>query len=184
MIAVARTSLAGSARRAGRGLITGPAGPPDPAGQLLGRVSVLPVLLLMAWLLAGLPLLLLGVFTPVLMLLLAAPLAVLLVAAGLRWIPGLRPAPAAESPDPAAERARTPWWAAAAVIVIAVAFGADQMIYHAQQLIVMRDPAAYIQFGNWIAGHGSLPIPQARAAFGATHHLLSFDSFASYQVGG
>ena len=191
MIAVARTSLAGSARRAGRGLITGPAGPADPAGQLLGRLSVLPVLLLMAWLLAGLPLLLLGVFTPVLMLLLAAPLAVLLAAAGLRWIPGLRPqpaaespAPAAESPDPAAEPARTPWWAAATVIVIAVAFGADQMIYHAQQLIVMRDPAAYIQFGNWIAGHGSLPIPQDRAAFGGTHHLLTFDSFASYQVGG
>ena len=111
MIAVARTSLAGSARRAGRGLITGPAGPDDPAGQLLGRLSVLPVLLLMAWLLPGLPLLLLGVFTPVLMLLLAAPLAVLIVAAGLRWIPGLRPQPAgsaAESPDRSAEPARTP----------------------------------------------------------------------------
>ena len=68
---------------------------------------MLPVLLLMAWLLAGLPLLLLGVFTPVLMLLLAAPLAVLLVAAELRWIPGLRPQPGAASPDPA-EQHRTP----------------------------------------------------------------------------
>ena len=70
------------------------------------------------------------------------------------------------------------------MIAIAVAFGIDQLIYHAQQLIVMRDPAAYIQFGNWIAAHGSLPIPQDRAAFGGTHHLLTFDSFASFQVGG
>ena len=38
----------------------GPAGRPDTAGRLLGRLSVLPALLVMAWLLAGLPLLLLG----------------------------------------------------------------------------------------------------------------------------
>ena len=44
-------------------------------------------------------------------------------------------------------------------------------------------PAAYIQFGNWLAAHGSLPVPQDRAAFGGAHHLLTFDSFASYQVG-
>ncbi len=196
MIAAARTTLADSARRAGRGLVTSPAGPGDPAGLALTRLTVLPVLLVMAWLLAGLPLLLLGAFTPVLMLLLATPLAVLLAAAGLRWIPGLRPEPGAGHPDPAAQAgpsgqpgttaapAGTSWWAVAAVLAIAVAFGIDQLIYHAQQLIVMRDPAAYIQFANWIAGHGSLPIPQDRAAFGGTHHLLTFDSFASFQVGG
>ena len=70
------------------------------------------------------------------------------------------------------------------MIVIAAGFGVDQMIYHAQQLIVMRDPASYIQFANWIAGHGSLPIPLDRAAFGGPHDVLTFDSFAFYQVGG
>ena len=93
MIAVARTSLAGSARRAATSLIPGPdgsAGPADPAGQLLGRLSVLPALLVLAWLLAGLPLLLLGWFTPLLTLLISVPLAAVLVPAGLRWIPGLR----------------------------------------------------------------------------------------------
>ena len=205
MIAVARTSLAGSARRAATGLIPGPDGPTDPAGQLLSRLSVLPALLVLAWLLAGLPLLLLGVFTPALTLLLSVPVAAALMLAGLRWIPGLSqgpgpgqasgltPAPgtaaapgSGQTRDQAdsASASRTPWWAVAAVIGIAAAFGLDQMIYHAQQLIVMRDPAAYIQFGNWIAGHGSLPIPQDRAAFGGTHHVLSFDSFASYQIGG
>jgi hypothetical protein len=221
VIAVARTSLAGSARRAATSLIPGPAGPgglggpADPAGQLLARLSVLPALLVLAWLLAGLPLLLLGAFTPVLMLVISVPLAAVLVVAGLRWIPGLRkdpglppasgPAPGtapvhgtasahgtASVPEPgrppepggSAASAGTPWWAVAAVIVIAAGFGADQMIYHAQQLIVARDPGAYIQFANWIAGHGSLPIPQDRAAFGGTHHVLTFDSFASYPIGG
>ena len=70
------------------------------------------------------------------------------------------------------------------MIVIAAGFGVNQMIYHAQQLIVMRDPASYIQFANSIAGHGSLPVPPDRAAFGGPHDVLTFDSFAFYQVGG
>jgi hypothetical protein len=152
----------------------------DRAGRLLGRVSVLPALLVMAWLLAGLPLLLLGHFTPALMLGVSVPLAVVLGAFGLRWIPGRWQGPL---PLRRPEQARTPWWAVAGVIAVAVAFGVDQMIYHSQFLIVMRDPGSYVQYGNWIAHHGSLPIPQDRAAFGSASHLLSFQSFAYYQVG-
>ncbi|HUY46350.1 MAG TPA: hypothetical protein VMV92_11565 [Streptosporangiaceae bacterium] len=152
----------------------------DTAGRLLGRLTVLPALLVMAWLLAGLPLLMLGVFTPVLMLVVSVPLAVLLVIYGLRWIPGRWPDPLqADTPG----RAGTPWWALAGVIVVAVAFGVDQMIYHSQQIIVMRDPASYIQFANWISHHHSLPIPQDLAAFGGRHRGVSFASFAFYQVG-
>jgi hypothetical protein len=154
--------------------------PPDAAGRLLGRLSVLPALLVMAWLLVGLPLLLAGAFTPVLMVVLSVPLAVLLVAFGLRWTPGRR---TDAEPAPGPEAARTPWWTVAGVVVIAVAFGVDQLIYHSQFIIVTRDPASYIQFANWISHHGSLPIPQDRAAFGGTHHVLSFASFAYYQVG-
>ena len=118
---------------------------------------MLPALLVMAWLLAGLPLLLAGVFTPVLMLVLSVPLAAVLLVLGLRWLP-------ARWPERACRRrpgqAGTPWWAVVAVIAVAVAFGVDQMIYHSQQIIVTRDPASYIQFANWISQHGSLPIPQ------------------------
>ena len=154
--------------------------PPDAAGRLLGRLSVLPALLAMAWLLAGLPLLLAGRFTPVLMLVVAVPLAAVLCYLGLRWIPGRwQSALPAQGP----RQARTPWWAVAGVIAVAAAFGAHQLIYHSQQIIVQRDPASYIQFAAWIAHHGSLPIPQARAAFGGTHQLLHFDSLAFYQVG-
>jgi hypothetical protein len=153
----------------------------DRAGRLFGRLSVLPALLVMAWLLAGLPLLLLGHFTPTLMLVVSLPLAVILVVLGLRWIPGRWQGPL---PVRKPEYARTPWWAVAGVIAVAVAFGVDQMIYHSQFIIVMRDPASYLQYGNWIAHHGSLPIPQDRAAFGSTSHVLSFQSFAFYQVRG
>jgi hypothetical protein len=152
----------------------------DTAGRLLGRLTVLPALLVMAWLLAGLPLLLLGVFTPVLMLVVSVPLAVVLVGYGLRWIPGQW-----HSPLPIGQpgRAGTPWWALAAVVAIALGFGAEQMVYHSQQIIVMRDPASYIQFANWIARHHSLPIPQDRSAFGGPHPGLFFYSSAFFQVG-
>jgi hypothetical protein len=176
----AKPETAGSAAGDAGG---GPAaGLPDPAGQLLARLSVLPALLVMAWLLAGFLLLLIGRFTPVLALAGSVPVAVVLVLLGLRWIP----APSAGVwPVRAAEKARTPWWAAAGVVVVAVAFGADQVVYHSQFIIVIRDPASYFQFAEWISRHGSLPIPQDRAAFGGAHSsLLKFSSFAYYQVGG
>jgi hypothetical protein len=170
----------------------------DTAGRLLARLSVLPALLVTAWLLAGLPLLLAHQFAPVPMLVVSVPLAVALVAGGLWWIPGLRwigdrwpdamPGGAPEQarsaePAPSARRARTPWWAVAGVIAVAVAFGVDQMIYHTQQILVLRDPASYLNFGYWIAHHGSLPIPQSRAAFGPSHTGLSFGTAAFFQVG-
>jgi len=177
----AQTEAAGSpAPRVAEG--AGPAvHPGDAAGRLLCRLSVLPAMLVMAWLLVGLPLLLAGAFTAVLMVVLSVPAAIGLVAASWRWIPGRW-----QGAEPAQEReqARTPWWTVAALVAVAIAFGVDQFIYHAQFIIVTRDPASYIQFANWIAHHGSLPIPQDRAAFGGTAHVLSFQSFAFYQRGG
>ena len=155
--------------------------PPDPAARLLGRLSVLPALLVMAWLLAGLPLLLAGQFRPVLMLAISVPLAAVMVVLGLRWTPGrsLRVLPA-RTPD----QSRTPAWAVLGVLAVAGAFGLDQLIFHSQFIIVIRDPASYLQYGYWISHHGSLPIPQDAAAFGGTHNgVLTFNSFAYYQVG-
>ncbi len=163
------------------------AGPDDVAGRLLGRMSVLPALLAMSWLLAGFPLLFIGHFTPVLTLLLAVLVAVVLVPLGLRWIPSPSPEawPARQPADMRRpHQQRTPWWAVAAVLAIAFAFGVDQVIYHSQFVIVMRDPASYFQFAEWISRHGSLPIPQDRAAFGSVHSSsFDFSSFAYYQVG-
>jgi len=177
----AQTEAAGSpASGVAEGVGTA-AQPGDAAGRLLCRLSVLPALLVMAWLLAGLPLLLAGAFTTAAVVVLSVPAAIGLVAAGWRWIPGRR-----QGGGPAREReqARTPWWTVAAVLAVAIAFGVDQFIYHSQFIIVTRDPASYIQFANWIAHHGSLPIPQDRAAFGGAAHVLSFHSFAFYQRSG
>ncbi|MBV9205804.1 MAG: hypothetical protein JO037_10490, partial [Actinobacteria bacterium] len=119
----------------------------DTVGCLLGRLSVLPALVVMAWLLAGLPLLLAHRFTPRLMLAVWVPLAVVLVVLGLRWIPGLGRIPGrwpAALPDGTHGPERTPWWTMAGVIAVAVAFGVDQMIYRSQMILVMRDPASYL----------------------------------------
>jgi hypothetical protein len=154
---------------------------PDSAGRLLARLSVLPALLVMSWLLAGFPLLLIGHFRPVLTLVLAIPLAAVLVPLGLRWSPASAPGTrSSRSP----EKARTPWWAVAALLAVVVAFTVDQAIYHSQFIIVNRDPASYFQFAEWISRHGSLPIPQDRAAFGGAHGgIFDFSSWAYYQVG-
>jgi hypothetical protein len=149
---------------------------PDAPGRLLGRLTVLPAVILVAWLAGGLPLLLLGWFTPVLMLVVCVPLAAVLAAACWRWAPGLP----GGWPGPAG----TPWWAVVALIAVAVAFGADQVAFHSQQIIVERDPASYIQFGSWIAGHHSLPIPMDGNAFGPARQFLRFDSSAFYQAQG
>lgn len=156
-------------------------GAPDPAGRLLGRLSVLPTLLVMSWLLVGFSLLLMGHFTPALTLAVWVPVAAVFVLIGLRWIPA--PSPGAW-PARSPANARTPWWTVAAVLAVAIAFGADQVVYHSQFIIVMRDPASYFQFAEWISRHGSLPIPQDGAAFGGPHaNVMTFRSFAFYQVG-
>jgi hypothetical protein len=151
--------------------------PGNRAALLLARLSVLPALLVTGWLIVGLPLLMAGVFTPVLMLVLSIPVMAILGYAGWRALAGWPGGQAPKLPGGSA-----PWWSVIAVIVIAVAFGADQMIFHSQFIIITRDPASYVQFGSWISGHGSLPIPQDNAAFGFSHDV-SFQSAAYYQVG-
>src|SRR5260370_30742514 len=79
---------------AGLADVGGPAADPgDAAGRLLGRLSVLPALVVTAWLLAGLPLLLAGHFSAAVMLVVSVPLAVVLVAARPRRVPAPLHAP-------------------------------------------------------------------------------------------
>jgi len=141
------------------------------AGQVLARVTLLPPLLLMAWLVPGLPLLLAGQFTIGLMLALSVPLAIALVVAVFVFAPVPWP------------HRRTPWWTVAALAAVAVGFGVWQAAMHSQQVIVRRDPATYLQFAYWIARHGSLPIPQLRSVFGGGLPGLSFASLGFYQHG-
>ena len=137
-------------------------------GRFLARVTALPAIALSAWLLVAFPLLVLGWFTPVLGLFLGLP--AILVACALlpRLIPDL-------------DEDHVPWWPVLAVLVITVAFIAVQIAYHAEALVIRRDPASYAMYTAWIAENGYLPIPQQRELIAGEDSALGYQSLAYYQ---
>ncbi|TMR92730.1 hypothetical protein [Nonomuraea basaltis] len=139
------------------------------AGRVLAVMSVVPVVAVAGWLLAGVPLLLLGWFHPVPAILLGAGLTFLLGRYGLRRLP---------------ETVEATGWHTAAVVGVAAASAMFNGILHTEQLIVRRDPATYAQYAVWLAEHGSLPIPFDLAAFGGPDPALRFDSMGFYQYDG
>jgi hypothetical protein len=177
--------------------------------MLFAAVTILPSLLVMAWLIPGLPLLLAGRFAGIPMIVISVPLAVALIVMTLRELPsawphGIRdawdqsravsggPGEAAAQPErgsgePGPGRDRppvdVPWWALAGTLVVAAGFAVWQLAENSQQIIVLRDPATYLQFAYWIAGHGSTHIPESLQAFGGAHQGLTFSSLGFFQVG-
>jgi hypothetical protein len=153
---------------------------PDVAGVALARLTTLPVLLIVAWLLPGLPLLLAGDFVPVPMLLISAPLLVALVANGLRVVPGRWPR---LIPGKARDRDWTSWFGLMATVAVAAGFAAWQLVEHSESVVVLRDQGAYLQTAYWLAQHGSLPISQSLQAFGGAHPGLDFSSIGFFAHG-
>jgi len=146
---------------------------------------VLPAILVLAWLLPGLPLLLAGDFAPVPVLLIAVPLAVVLVVAlaangGLSFVPG---GWLAGVPGPARRRAWGSWWGTGGTVAAAAGFTAWQLLENSPAVIVTRDPGGYLQAGYWIAQHGSLPIPVSLGAFGGAQPGLGFSSIGFFAHG-
>ncbi|SDH77850.1 hypothetical protein [Nonomuraea jiangxiensis] len=138
-------------------------------GRVLAAISVVPALAVAGWMLAGLPLLLLGWFAPVPLVLLGLPAAGLLCWAGTRRLGKV----------PAATPSQV-----AGVVAVAVAAGAFNLVMHSEQLLVRRDPATYAQYAAWIAGHGSLPVPAQAQAFGGADRWLEFASVGFYPADG
>ena len=81
------------------------------AGRSFARLTVVPPLLVIAWLVPGIPLLLAGRFLPIPMVLIAAPLAAILMVATFRETPGRWPGPARAAGDAQQSPARawTAW---------------------------------------------------------------------------
>ena len=153
----------------------------DKAGLLLGRLTVLPALVLLPFLLTSFPLLLVGYFKPVPVIVLWLALTALVVPYVWRRVPSVTGAP--DWGTAGAGRAKpTPRWVLWSLAVIAVAFGVFQGIYHSEFVIVQLDAASYMEFATWISKHGSLPIPQDTAAFGHASGI-TFWSAAFYNVG-
>ena len=149
------------------------------AAGLFGAVTVVPALLAAAWLLPGLPLLLEGRLTAPPLVFMFSPLAVGLCYFALRQQPARWPGFRTEPP----QRAAVPWWAVAATVAVAAGFAVWQIAERTQQVIVLGDPATYLQTASWIARHGSLPIPYSPEAFGGTHPGLTFASASYYPAG-
>ncbi|MBO3745092.1 hypothetical protein J5X84_03360 [Streptosporangiaceae bacterium NEAU-GS5] len=137
------------------------------AGGVLAVVSAVPALAVAGWLLAGLPLLLLGWFGPLPMAVTGLAAIALLCVYGLGRLPETVEAGASQT---------------AAVVAIAVASGVFNGFFRGEQLIVRRDPATYAQYAIWIAEHGSLPIPYGD--FGGADPALRFDSMGFYDYHG
>src|SRR5215469_15369706 len=146
--------------------------PGDAAGVLLARLTALPAVLLLAWLIPGVPLLLAHAFEPAPMLLISVPLAAVFVVVGLRVVPAGSPRllPAGRT----REAGWTRWFGLLATVAIVAGLTAWQLTESSQALIVVRDPGTYLQAGYWIAQHGSLPIPQTLTVFGGAQPGLHF----------
>ncbi len=142
--------------------------------MLLARLTVLPAVLLLAWLIPGVPLLLGHVFRPAPAVLIAVPVAVVLVVAGLRVVPAAWPRRL--SVHRHAEPGWATWFGLLATVAIVAGLTGWQLTESSAALIVVRDPGVYLQTGYWIAQHGSLPIPDTLSAFGGAHPGLNFAS--------
>ncbi len=153
--------------------------PEDIAASALARLTTLPALLMMAWLIPGLPLLLAGDFVPIPMLLISAPLLVALVANGLRVVPSAWPRLVPGRRD----RGWTSWFGLMATVAVAAGFAAWQFVEHSESVVVLRAQGVYLQTGYWLAQHGSLPIPQSLHAFGGAHAGLGFSSIGFFTHG-
>jgi hypothetical protein len=100
--------------------------------------------------------------------------------------PGQAPTADAESPAGATARPKpdVPWWALIATLIVAIGFAVWQLAENSQQVIVLRDPASYLQFAYWIAQQGTTHIPESLAAFGGSHPGMTFGSLGFFQSGG
>jgi hypothetical protein len=148
------------------------------SGLTFSRLTLLPAMLVMAWLLPAIPLLLAGSFELAPMLLISIPLALFLIVVCLRRVPGHWPMSAQAKPGPGSP---APLWSLLATVAVAAGFIAWQFVMRSQQLIVTRDPGVYLQFGYWIAQHGSVSIPVSASSFGGAHAGLGFSSIGFVQ---
>jgi len=152
----------------------------DALGRAFGRLTVLPVICVVAWLFTGLPLLLAGKFLPVPVLLISAPLATAIAVNVLQRTPGWWPA---ELPGQGRDRGWMPGFGLLGSGFVAGGFVGWQLAKNSPSIIATRTPGAYFQAGYWIAQHGSLPIPGSLSAFGGAHQGLHLSSIGFFSAG-
>lgn len=164
-------------------------------GWLFAAITQLPALLAIAWLVPGTAMLVAGRLLPAAILIIFVPLALALCYFAMRQLPLSWPRfgdpqdtdERTDDSRPAVQswrrrRPAVPAGALLATVAIAVGFAVWQVARDSQQVFVVSDPGAYLQYGYWIALHGSAKIPQSAAAFGSVTGL-NFASTDFYQAG-
>ena len=133
-------------------------------GRVFAAVTLLPALLAVAWLVPGAGLLLAGRLLPAPMVIISGTLAVALCYFAMRRLPTGWPR------FGGAERG-VPAGALFLMMVIAAGFGLWQALFRSGQVFAGSDPGAYLQYGYWIATHGTARIPESAASFGGAPGL-------------
>jgi hypothetical protein len=159
-------------------------------GWLFAALTMLPALLAIAWLVPGFAMLLAGRLIPVPMVIIFVPLAAALCYFTMRQIPVSWPQfppggqEAAQPRAPSGKRPDVTAGTLIATIVIAVAFAVWQVVRISPQVFVSGDSGVYLQYGYWIAVHGTARIPETAAAFGQrTGAGLNFGSVGFFPNG-
>jgi hypothetical protein len=144
-------------------------------GRAFAAITVAPALLAVAWLLPGTGMLLAGRLRAVPMVIVFAPLAVALCYFAMGRLPTRWPRFGEAEPEAARAGARPKADASAvallAMLAIAAGFGVWQAVLRSEQVFVTSDPGIYLQYGYWIAGHGTARIPESTSAFGGAQGL-------------
>ena len=162
-------------------------------GRAFGVLTMAPALLAVALLVPGTAMLLAGRLLPLPVLIIFVPLAVALCYFGMRGLPVQWPqfgrldvaadAAPADGPDADGRRVGVPAGALLATIAIAAGFGVWQAAFRSEQLFSVGDPSVYLQYGYWIAKHGTVRIPTSAASFGSSGGLV-FANPGFYLSGG
>jgi hypothetical protein len=139
---------------------------PWPRGRAFAAVTHGPALLAVAWLVPGIGMLLAGRLLPLPMVIIFVPLVVALCYFVLRRLPASWPRYG--GPEGAGG---VPGGALLAMVSIAAGFAVWQAFFRAEPVFVVSDPGVYLQYGYWIAGHGTARIPESAAAFGGAGGL-------------
>jgi hypothetical protein len=153
-----------------------------------------PALLAIAWLLPGAGMLLGGRLLPVPMVIIFVPLALALGYFAMRQLPASwpqfgepdlsgEPDAVLDATAAAGWRADVPVGALIATVAIAAGFGVWQALLRSEQVFAVGDPSVYLQYGYWIAEHGTARIPTSASAFGTSGGLV-FGSPGFFPSGG
>jgi hypothetical protein len=92
-------------------------------------------------------------------------------------------AAAGEAAGAGVRRGDVPLGALLATVAIAAGFGVWQAACGSQQVFAFSDPGVYLQYGYWIAEHGTARIPESASAFGSASGLI-FASPGYFASGG